>query len=812
MAFIDKKDPVVLNIKLTSKGRELLSTGNLSFDYYAIGDSEIDYGFVNNVKAIDNTYSPFNSSILRPLDNNPNIISFIRRNESGESFNVLSTVPSAWYPVVNNIDSIGFFTDNNTKFITDSNHVKEPNAMVLMSDVVTPNNKTLKLYQAPTYVGGRGEPTNGDLVLVRWTLGISTTGDIINKNHPSPYLIYKIVSIVSGSLAANNLQVQVDRDLPNFSAYTTTGINAGALIYKSKISFSGDTLFDYSPDYLDESVISFLQNSQCPTVVFPFWNMSIIYTDEIAGVQGSGMVGDRKYTQFDSRTYGGFVSYIQNQAPTKKKLGVIHYTNSSPANVYAEGFYLKTPVLDIPTIMWHKSSGATLGAKFVAGGSYTMTGINVHYYDLVDATNPTIIVGKIFDELKIFVIEDPELLFAMSYKANRSWTLPDYLAAGGGGCVASEPEPVVLSVTTTAGIAGVGYIAYAGGTGIPAAGLVDITKFGIIYRQLGATPWQTNFVINSQPSTTAFTMNLMGLVQGVTYEYQAYISDGVNDYFGGILVATTLIAPPTTQPPTTTTAAPTTTTTTTTIAPTTTTTTTIAPAAPTVQTNTMTTVNTYDAFGGGGNVTSQGTATVTSRGVVYGTSSNPTIAGNKTVDGSGTGVFSSTLTPLSPQTLYYYRAYATNSVGTSYGGELSFTTTAVPATPVVLNFAGINTGGYCKSGYFCFTPDLAAGQYVSLSVDMSTKWVNSGYGGTSVVAICRADITQEVAVLANYYSYCDIQTPSFTIYGGECYCFFVCTDAGSGSEAVIRLQYLNGNSPDISPSISTSSICIEVHV
>jgi len=45
MAFIERKDPVVLNIKLTSKGRELLSRGELDFKYYAVGDSEIDYEF-----------------------------------------------------------------------------------------------------------------------------------------------------------------------------------------------------------------------------------------------------------------------------------------------------------------------------------------------------------------------------------------------------------------------------------------------------------------------------------------------------------------------------------------------------------------------------------------------------------------------------------------------------------------------------------------------------------------------------------------------------------------------------------------------
>ena len=42
--------------------------------------------------------------------------------------------------------------------------------------------------------------------------------------------------------------------------------------------------------------------------------------------------------------------------------------------------------------------------------------------------DPSVVVGKVFNELKMFVIEDQELLFAMSYKSNRSWTLPDYTA------------------------------------------------------------------------------------------------------------------------------------------------------------------------------------------------------------------------------------------------------------------------------------------------------------------------------------------------------------------------------------------------
>jgi uncharacterized protein (TIGR02145 family) len=76
----------------------------------------------------------------------------------------------------------------------------------------------------------------------------------------------------------------------------------------------------------------------------------------------------------------------------------------------------------------------------------------------------------------------------------------------------------------------------------------------------------------------------------------------------------------------------------------------------------------------GGDVTQDGGTPVTARGVAYGTSATPTTSGTITTDGTGTGVFTSTLTGLMPSTTYYVRAYATNSVGTAYGNEVSFTT------------------------------------------------------------------------------------------------------------------------------------------
>lgn len=96
--------------------------------------------------------------------------------------------------------------------------------------------------------------------------------------------------------------------------------------------------------------------------------------------------------------------------------------------------------------------------------------------------------------------------------------------------------------------------------------------------------------------------------------------------------------------------------------------------APVVTTAEITSVTAFSAVCGG-NVTSDGGESVTSRGVVWSTSQDPTIdLPTKTIDGSGTGQFTSSVTGLDQNTTYYVRAYATNANGTSYGETRTFTT------------------------------------------------------------------------------------------------------------------------------------------
>lgn len=94
---------------------------------------------------------------------------------------------------------------------------------------------------------------------------------------------------------------------------------------------------------------------------------------------------------------------------------------------------------------------------------------------------------------------------------------------------------------------------------------------------------------------------------------------------------------------------------------------------PIIATNDVTNITTVSAICGGV-VSSDGGFEVTARGICWSTSQYPTIDDPHSTDGVGVGDFTSNLTDLNIHTKYYVRAYATNSIGTSYGEEKSFTT------------------------------------------------------------------------------------------------------------------------------------------
>jgi uncharacterized protein (TIGR02145 family) len=92
----------------------------------------------------------------------------------------------------------------------------------------------------------------------------------------------------------------------------------------------------------------------------------------------------------------------------------------------------------------------------------------------------------------------------------------------------------------------------------------------------------------------------------------------------------------------------------------------------------------------GGTISSDGGASITVRGVCWGSTVNPTLSDSKTTDSEGSGQFVSSIINLTAGTTYHLRAYATNSAGTAYGEDLTFTTlgqTPAATTQAVTNIS-----------------------------------------------------------------------------------------------------------------------------
>ena len=186
------------------------------------------------------------------------------------------------------------------------------------------------------------------------------------------------------------------------------------------------------------------------------------------------------------------------------------------------------------------------------------------------------------------------------------------------------------SITTTTAVLG---------GNVTDEGLTQVSARGLVY---GTTTGSSTFNVVVGSGGGTFTSTLTGLAQGTTYYVRSFATNAQGTAYGAEISFTTIADVPTLA----------------------------ATAAATSITGSTAT--------SGGNVSADGGAAVTVRGVVWATSTNPTIAlSTKTSNGTGTGTYTSSLTGLAPLTTYYVRSYATNSVGTVYGAEISFTTLAV---------------------------------------------------------------------------------------------------------------------------------------
>lgn len=203
-----------------------------------------------------------------------------------------------------------------------------------------------------------------------------------------------------------------------------------------------------------------------------------------------------------------------------------------------------------------------------------------------------------------------------------------------------------------------------GGT-VNSAGNAEVTMRGVCWDTLPAPTLSGSHTSDGTGAGT-FTSHITGLTPGVTYYVRAYATNSVGTVFGQDITFST------------------------------------ADTTPTVTTKAISFLTDTSAVSGG-NVTFDGGAAVTMRGICWDTLPNPTVSGIHTTDSASMGIFTSSMMNLTPATTYYVRAYATNSVGTTYGEEISFRTPrSCPGVATVTDHEG-NVYNTVQIGNQCWT-------------------------------------------------------------------------------------------------------------
>jgi len=476
MAFIIKNTSALINTRLTDVGRRKLSQGNFNIKYFQIGDSEVCYNCLSNYDSTNNyviepSYNSQNDTGT-PESNKQNVkYPYYLQGGEGNTYG-LPFNDSQITAVYNTATPRGFFTGNTNGWtaFTTSTYVKSSNFYVNFGNLS--GGSVLTLYSGNCTTTTSGTPQVNDLVVV-FLNGLNNC-PVISGGFP--ILTYRVQSVTAGT----QYNVTVDRPIPNLSE--NSGSIGRVLLYPSGLTPYYDSVTPAG--YYAPGVLNFESICDISDLDVKVWNMNNPWKENPAGLFNTT---NRDYNNFGSNQYVGTMEYlgygsnlgqtdtgdnfyydsfgtkITTSGSTQKTISIIHYTNNAIDTMYGEKFAMepydsaatdttgfgRNFYLNIPTVMWHKNSGTTTAGLTLYVDPIGFEGLNlfqpyyiqstentdmndpgIRYYYLYDNNpNPNDNdrpnkVGKVFPDTKMVIIDDEELVAALSYKSNRNWTLP----------------------------------------------------------------------------------------------------------------------------------------------------------------------------------------------------------------------------------------------------------------------------------------------------------------------------------------------------------------------------------------------------
>jgi len=486
MGYIIKDNEGLVVTRLTDIGRRKISQGNFNISYFQVGDSEVNYSSLsnynyNNFMVLQPPFNAQNNSGIPQSTKNDIKYPYYLQGNSGISYGIPYEA-SGVDEVYNTAAPSGFFTADTAN----SCYVPIPYSDLCYNsyydvqiDSGTNFDGTSASLTMTLQATSCSEFTNGT-ISANTIVGIYIMGEASSSNMCGcldscfPMIFFEVVDYDS----IGN-QITLDRIPPNLTGAGSVGYTGLAKLFFYP---SGMTYYDLNTptNYWSQSVINYESVCTPEDGLVKIWNMNIPWSENPAG----NWFNNYDYSQYNSVNYLGtkeYYGYMNSSGQTdtsgtwyynsfgtridvtpeeQKAIAIVHYTNNAIINFYGEKFaaevydttnpgetgQARNFKITIPWLMWHKNTDCCNGLTlYIDPPGYDtldlltpyyiqstknsdMNNPGLRYYHLYD-TNTNIDgypnrVGKVFPDDKIIVFDDEEIIAAMTYVANRNYTLP----------------------------------------------------------------------------------------------------------------------------------------------------------------------------------------------------------------------------------------------------------------------------------------------------------------------------------------------------------------------------------------------------